>query len=138
MTPERTAIIARLEAATGPDRELSRDIAFALGWRVCWGKWYSPATAAEARKSKKALPAYPASLEPPDFTGSLDAALTLVPKGWGYQITHSKSGVDVTMWVMGEEEEEQGSFFSAVSVIVAIALCNAALIARWSDERNAT
>ena len=135
MTPAQSAIIARLEAATGPDRELIRDIAFAIGWRVCWGKWYSPATAAEARKSKKALPAYPASLEPPDFIGSLDAAMMLVPEGywWGLHMLGSKDG-GFSAAVLPEDTHMEWHRGATAH----LALCIAALEARWSNERNAT
>ncbi|HWL04532.1 MAG TPA: hypothetical protein VNQ99_06285 [Xanthobacteraceae bacterium] len=74
-------LIARLEAATGPDRELDIDVLVACGWRDerefgfladlqgehywignpdCWNG------------------------EPPFVTGSLDAAMTLVPEGSAY------------------------------------------------------
>lgn len=60
---DRTALIARLEKAAGPDRELDGDI-----WRAidpvadqCWPHW-----SAEQRENMT-----------PRFSASLDAALTL-------------------------------------------------------------
>jgi hypothetical protein len=57
-------LIARLEAATAPDRELDADIWETLGNR---------ARGATTRRVFDATP---------KFTASIDAAVTLVPKGW--------------------------------------------------------
>jgi len=68
-----TSLIKRLEALTGPSREVDAEIAKATGWEsVPWEfagtrgvTWY--ASGPEAYK------------ECPHFTGSIDAALTLMP-----------------------------------------------------------
>lgn len=65
MTPRKVsvdliALAERVEAATGPDLDLERDIATALG----------------------AGAAYIAGSRDWHFTKSLDAAITLVPEGW--------------------------------------------------------
>jgi hypothetical protein len=77
MTTEE--LIARLAAATGPDRELDREIAPFLGWvrekrgrdRREW--WYRPS-------GGRAYTWYEDHC--PQYTASIDAALTLVPEGW--------------------------------------------------------
>lgn len=68
------SLIKRLEALTGPSREVDAEIATAIGWKsVPWefsGKrgltWYAPDLEVH--------------YECPHFTGSIDAALTLMPK----------------------------------------------------------
>ena len=64
-------LITRLEALTGPSREVDAEIAKAVGWTtfmfggagLCWKD-----------------PAGRVHAVPPHFTGSIDAALTLMPK----------------------------------------------------------
>ena len=76
MTQALSALLANLEAATGPSRELDAKIARAVGWRERDGmlhrEWISPAHRVA---------------ELPFFTKSLDAAMTLVPEGdWSGEI----------------------------------------------------
>lgn len=61
-------LIRRLEEATGPSVKLDRAIAVALGWQECAGAW---------RES----PAVEWSMSLPAWSGSLDAAVALVPEG---------------------------------------------------------
>lgn len=77
-------LIARLEAATGPDRELDAAIALAVGYTTYpdgygdGNEWIDP--------QGNHLPrAVRMGAQPPKFTASIDAALTLVPDGclWG-------------------------------------------------------
>ena len=63
-------LIARLEAATGPDRELDAAIA---GTDAATAQWHSED-------------------ETPFYTASIDAALTLVPVGWSYEARQGPSG----------------------------------------------
>lgn len=72
----------RVESATGPDRELDGQIAeIAEPWRVAQTRCIREADGAWGHIDDKllfqAIPAY---------TASLDAAMTLVPEGWGYSI----------------------------------------------------
>lgn len=64
-------LIARLEKATGPDRELNKAIPAALGY-----VWNGAAPGWRWEHANGTL------LQDADFTGSIDAALTLVPEGW--------------------------------------------------------
>lgn len=73
------ALAERCEKATGPDRELDEDIARAVGF-VPWG----------GRRMFSTAPSYGFTYRnptgdyvgaPPYYTGSIDAAMTLVPDG---------------------------------------------------------
>lgn len=69
---ELEALAVRVESATGPDRELNRSIAHRRGWshffvqKDMW--WRSPTGITHG--------------DAPNYTGSLDAAMSLVPEGW--------------------------------------------------------
>lgn len=71
-------LVARLEKATGPDRDIDELIAEAVGYKVCsetqaYGRsWNSP--------SGYFIGAAP------KFTDSLDAAVTLIPEGWAWSV----------------------------------------------------
>jgi hypothetical protein len=73
------ALIARVEAATGPDRELDDDAGRAFGWRrLDREAWFRP--------GERMATHDPTTL--PRFTASLDAAVSLVPAGhrWAIQV----------------------------------------------------
>lgn len=85
------AVIARLEAATEGSRELDGDIYEALGYRVKRSPdvpkgWRHRTTRAWAflRDSRWESIRH--------LTTSLDAALTLVPEGYSWEIAHSPYG----------------------------------------------
>ena len=77
MTQALSALLAELEAATGPSRELDAKIARAVGWRERDGmfgrEWISPA----GRMA-----------ELPFFTESLDAAMTLARNQREAMVSH--------------------------------------------------
>jgi len=91
----RADLIARLEAASEGSREMDGMIAFyCLGWRQRFGgdeneyspewehlggHWLAPGQA-DTNITHREPPG--GFQEPPAYTTSLDAALTLVPKGW--------------------------------------------------------
>lgn len=68
-------LIERLEKASGPDRELDRDIARASGWFERDGIWYQPIDGFD----------YPNAYVP-KYSASLDASLALVPEGWEWAL----------------------------------------------------
>lgn len=85
------ALLARVLEGTGPDRELDAEIARALGWKPLYrddySKWWPPSAVADARERKRSILHHPT--QPlPMFTASLDAALTLVPEGYWWQIAN--------------------------------------------------
>lgn len=64
---EIIALAERVERAEGPDRWLDSDIALSQGWHQLPGdNWIGPH----------------AEIVVPDYTASLDAAMTLVPSGF--------------------------------------------------------
>lgn len=109
MTTETEAVIARLEKATGPSVGLDVMIANAIGWmeRV------------------------------PNYTSSIDAALTLVPEGWVWAIEKNCAVV------MKPGTEYIGDYLdylcysqACVGVSTAIALCIASLKARMKVRND--
>lgn len=79
------ALAVRVEAATGADRELDEAIAEALGWsRIpnptfaggLVGRWAKPDGSWTGHNG------------PPQYTASIDAAMSLVPEGWRWTIFH--------------------------------------------------
>ncbi len=69
MTPSLTDLIARVERAEGPDRELDRDLGYALDYRPDAGAWEPAQDGWALRGTWRA---------PLPVTASLDAALALV------------------------------------------------------------
>lgn len=115
----------RCEAATGPDRELDKPIAQAVGWthffvqKDMW--WRSPNGSSHG--------------DPPRFSASLDAAMTLID--------------DTCVWGVSKQEHNPGRDYyyqasvmpfgpvpwsEAKAVTPALALCAAALRARASNS----
>lgn len=119
MIDEYKALIARLEALDGPDREVDAEI--------------------EARRLGKKK-AYPADFEhAPHYTASIDAALTLVPGGWDVELEiFSDNSTGVTLRAPATPVKkylEERDVVTADSVYSpAIALCIAALKARQNDD----
>lgn len=122
-------LIARLEAATGPNRKLDSEICRAAGWEVradkkFGGDYYQP----RKNYTWQDVPAY---------TASIDAALTLVPEGWSVQSL--SQSLDLTWWDCTLERVccEDGLFLGSGVEVTAdarpslpLALCIAALKAR--------
>lgn len=117
-------LLARLERATGPDRELDRDIAMACGWRC---KTPDGATTLYWRRGN-----YSWTREdndhPPLYTASFDAALTLVPEGWTRAVdaTAPECRIDVDLFEPGSH----GAQVRGTHDSEPIATCIAALKAR--------
>lgn len=107
-------LIAQLEQAEGPSRELDKAIARHLGWTPnTEGRWHRTAAISDR------------SIDLPRFTSSLDAALTLIPPGarWVlYSDGHAYVGPD------NEPTAEWCGYTPA------LALCVAALRARAAQE----
>lgn len=72
-------LIKRIEAAEGPDRESDAEIALAKGWvrRDNSDDWFYPPSS----------PVLHHKSELPNFTSSIDEAMTLVPEGWRVQLS---------------------------------------------------
>lgn len=118
-------LIARVERATGPDRALDAEIAIAAGWTFhkdsLFDFWRAPGDEEHG--------------EPLTFTGSVDAAMTLLgPPGhplWTVTIngrSHGRRGMSWWAEVTVPSREFQGDSHYRP----ALALCAAALKARRS------
>jgi hypothetical protein len=85
----------RCEAADGGDAELSEAIAVAMGWKrirpdgLEYHYWYNPAGERE---------------DYPCYTTSLDAAMTLLPEGWG--VTYVSHPMPECTWAAVREYEK--------------------------------
>ena len=126
----RTELIAALEAAEGPSRELDGKIAEALGW--LWlepaisgpGGWFPP-------DSEQSQPV-------PSYSESIDAALSFTPEealGWecGKDLVSGRSYVAV---LMPMTETSAGGEIHSVALTPAIALCIANLRALEAQEEE--
>ena len=110
-------LIERLEAATGPDRELDAAILVAVGGKRRFDDWWIGYRFIGREASA--------------FTASIDAALTLVPEGWDYVI--ASPGVDENHpdeWCinMARHPDDESNFTFAPTP--ALAICIAALKAK--------
>lgn len=105
-------LIVRLEQATGPNRDLDRDLWFCLVPEMegCWPHW----SGLERRSIC------------PRFTGSIDIALALIPKGMCWLIAFG--GFARITRGLGDEQV----VWSVTAATPAIAMCVAALKARSS------
>lgn len=126
-------VIARLERAAGPDRELDADIIRAL-YPACHIGPY--VVGDDEPVVFHAEPLVQNKHEVPRYTSSLDAALTLVPEGWFVaNFAQWRSGAPTRTWAATlkldpdcDEERHTSNRPSA-----ALALCLAALRARLSQ-----
>ena len=127
-------LIARLEAATGPCRELDAAIALAKGWIQYGPNWFTPPNLT-VKHHKSELPRY---------TASIDAALTLVPANalWGVkalwdQGPDANGGPKAYRGSVDVYEVRDGLFWKdnhlSLAPTPALAICIAALKARSHD-----
>ena len=110
----------RVEAMRRPDNGIDREIAFAVGWTratpagLKFEYWFDP-------NGKRA--------DPGDFTGSIDAAMTLVPDGYLAQVWRGIDGEGSATC----SQLKQINLPRVFGAIPAMALTSAALRARASD-----
>jgi hypothetical protein len=104
------ALAERCEQAAGPDKELDFTID---GFMLKHG----PETD-RIRNPRCVLP----------YTASLDAAVTLVPEGWIYELGRGESGTSRSLCRMSDELGIWTGW--AVAATAALAICAAALRAR--------
>ena len=129
-----TELIAKLEAVPSGSKELDADVADAVGVmsrsrRTASGKSKGREWFVDAHGSVQTW-----AQDPPGFTQSLDAALTLVPEEYWWGIQHSLGGqgtgkeiyhATVHTWVSDTSYK-----FWGISMVPAIAFTIAALKAR--------
>ncbi|WP_394659943.1 hypothetical protein [uncultured Novosphingobium sp.] len=78
------ALADRVEKLTGPDRSIDGMIAEATGEYPCWAPMQNvrqPELFTDGKPGTRAR-----EWLAPKFTASLDAAMTLVPEGWGWTV----------------------------------------------------
>ena len=109
------ALIARIKAARRADFDINRELAPLAGLRIV--DEGHPIGRACYDQNSHGVPL-------PNFTGSIDAALTLVPEGAEFAVgrTHDNRGI-ACIWVGDDEFSEEGE-------TPALSLCAAALKAR--------
>jgi len=125
-------IIERLEKAEGPSRELDAEIWERLGLvdeKHC-ARW----RAMDGRKDltrERFVRAWA-----PEFTESLDAALTLVPEGWSWKLVHEPhDGLYRVVMRQAPRLEIVALAYVVTKATPALALCLAALKARQQEKR---
>lgn len=116
-------LIARLERATWPKLEYDRRIAVACGWAAR----LSGESGVELSNGVYAAPLR--------YTTFIDAALRLVPKGWGWHLGDTEDGRGSAFLWSRASDDIAGECFGATP---AIALCIAALKARASAQSPST
>jgi|SRR6185503_2474488 len=120
-------IIARLENATGPSIELDEEIRLAVGAEsINYG-------------SAEGLVSTDECCGPPEYTSSLDVALTLMPDGWNIKLERFADG-DLWQCFISRYVDHQKEYYASwdakfVAYPPAIALTIAALRAREATER---
>lgn len=111
------ALIERIEAATGPCRALNADILRHLGWTERDGEAFGP----DGERWRLSIP---------DYTASLDDAMTLLPEGLGHGcffLQRSRSfGCIADVWI----DTEFNRYRKGKAATPVLALCSAALQAR--------
>lgn len=131
-------LIERIEAATGPDRELDAEIFRAIGAPAPF-QFMNKLIALEYNDQEQAYFARVSDdmhvkYSPPAYTASIDAAMTLVPEGVTYvrleicaRGKHGQHCRTSLEWLLGDVEEERES---GHGLTAPLALCAAALRAR--------
>lgn len=145
-------LIARLGAATEPSRELDEEIAIAIGmWKHWLSKhrywnfdgpddakfhWptnglpkFNPDTGKRIELSETPPSGWAQDADLPEWTASLDAAMTLVPEGYLWELKQGFEATAMVWSVMIDYDEQHPAPFGA-SLRPALALCIAALRAR--------
>lgn len=127
-----TDLISKLEAAEGPSRELDADIHEAVGLCAhreqeyyCVEDGNDVDSGYTCKRCGKDM--YGRSGDVKLYTASLDAALTLVPEGWGWTIERDDLCASVSLWFDANGEDREAG---ATHAHPAISLCIASLRAR--------
>jgi len=130
-------LIARVERADAPDRELDRDIAEEIGWVMAFDE--RPNDGGSLVLPREATLRFLASQErkgriiAPAYTASLDAALSLVPEGWGREFWH-EPGDKAIAHTWPPTRRAPRDTCSGFAATPALALCAAALKAREARD----
>lgn len=120
-------LIKRLEAATGPSRELDAEIVrLVAGWKRIdspgGADWIDPRGYEQCDR------------DVPHYTASIDAALTLVPEHWSATISTHPNNIGTFARVYNDGMKTEPAFNVHGNRPPAIALCIAALKARGTSH----
>ena len=122
-----TDLLERIEAATEGSRELDKDIASQVHPGTDWDKRYTANVGWGHPDFNRVMRANPV----PHYTTSIDAALTLVPEGWGFKADCGLGyGNECTVGHVGENKMYDQPDGWAKAATPALALCAASLRAR--------
>tara|TARA_Y100001933_G_scaffold90783_1_gene91760 strand:- start:1586 stop:1996 length:411 start_codon:yes stop_codon:yes gene_type:complete len=129
---DTTKLAERIEALEGPCREMDREIFKAVGAPLPKAAFGMDIELQPDPNSASGFVMPVGELqvryECPHYTTSLDAAMTLVPEGWGWFKLRTSTG---QVWVEVEREDGTGMIaFSVHAATPALALCAAALRAQ--------
>lgn len=139
MTEDIQRLVERIEAASGLDRELDREIMLAVGYRYeerNIGCRYEDGTVAldwvyvDPKTDKWR------STHPLEFTSSIDAAMTLVQADWFWRVGHDGEGADPSLFRADIGEPVSFGFVRAVAATPALAITAAALRSRITERQN--
>lgn len=131
-------LIERIEAASGPDRVLDSNIYAILNKHMMYtptklGHFYDPSKTVAIAAQKYHISGGATAIAP-RYTASLDAAMTLVPKGWcilaAWNPAHPRSYITLSDGPMDGQARTWGEGCGAATP--ALALCAAALRARMA------
>ena len=131
------ALVARCEAATEADRQLDADISVTIyGGEIVWKQSVTGEAWPHRRYASKAhIGGFGrAPVEP--VTASLDAAVTLVPEGWRWEV-HWQSESRSAALVQPFGQVHWATLRQASADTPALALCAAALRARMEEMSDA-
>ena len=121
-----TELARRCEDAEGPSRELDAEIFIAVLWPDHKLQTTCDLFPDEVRTGRIQEPNGCGWMESPRYTSSLDAAMTLVPEGWLWQVElighQTKGRIGAAMAWLKHRQVEHGQ-----AATPALALCAAAL-----------
>ena len=119
---------AAIFQAVRPDEVPTPIVQSGYGWRFTRGYWWCE-TGEDQRTPRK-------KITPPAYTTSLDAAMTLVPEGWGFNVSQpNEKAIDSGLLrtdspCMAEVQYGGDQRFIVAASTPALALCAAALKAQ--------
>jgi hypothetical protein len=109
-----------VEQAEGPDRELDKAIAHALGWVPVpnptsagglSGRWYQPDGKISGMEG------------PPNWCASLDAAMSLCPEGWCRTVTWLAANKEASAKLFRADRKDEPQAKAATEALALTAAC---------------
>jgi hypothetical protein len=139
----RDDLLAALKAATEPSRELDAEIAVSvLGGEIVWKQANYTMELYPARKYLSSAHIKGYGLEPIlEYTSSIDAAMTLVPEGWNYEMHGEIFGKPLVFLRTTAKhpkfcKKDDPGTIQIHTATLALALCIAALLAAAAEKET--